>query len=130
MNEHKEQAETLFAAGARDRIALRVLRESGEAPHESMGFHAQQAAEKFIKAALVIHGVVFERTHDLAGLASLCGAHGIHIPLSADTLRPLNIYAVRFRYEACPAGGIDLAEAAAHVEILHQWAREQIDQAA
>jgi HEPN domain-containing protein len=59
MNVHREQAESLIAAGLRDRLSLRLLRESGEAPPEAMGFHAQQACEKFIKSVLVMHGIVF-----------------------------------------------------------------------
>ena len=45
MNANKEQAEAMLAAGLRDRLTLRLLRESGEAPEEVMGFHAQQACE-------------------------------------------------------------------------------------
>jgi HEPN domain-containing protein len=80
MNMHSAQAQSMMAAGLRDRLTLRLLRDSGEAPVEVMGFHAQQACEKFIKAVLVLHGVIFERTHDLALLASLCAAHRILVP--------------------------------------------------
>jgi HEPN domain-containing protein len=73
MNSHSAQAQALFDAALRDRLTLRLLRDSGQAPEEVMGFHAQQACEKLIKAVLVMHGVVFERTHDLAALAALCG---------------------------------------------------------
>jgi HEPN domain-containing protein len=58
MNANKEQAEAMLAAGLRDRLTLRLLRESGEAPEEVMGFHAQQACEKFLKAVLVMHGII------------------------------------------------------------------------
>lgn len=65
MSAHSEQAAALIAAGERDLLALRLLNQTGRAPHEVIGFHAQQAAEKFIKALLVLNGIVFERTHDL-----------------------------------------------------------------
>jgi hypothetical protein len=71
MNVNKEQAEAMLAAGLRDRLTLRLLRESGEAPAEAIGFHAQQACEKFLKTVLVMHGLIFERTHDLAVVFSL-----------------------------------------------------------
>jgi HEPN domain-containing protein len=71
MSSHSAQARALFDAALRDRLTLRLLRESGQAPEEVMGFHAQQACEKLIKAVLVMHGVVFERTHDLAALAAI-----------------------------------------------------------
>ena len=126
MNEHKEQAETLLAAGLRDQLTLRLLRQSGEAPHETMGFHAQQASEKFIKAVLVMHGIVFERTHDLVSLAGLCAAHDIAMPLIGDALRPLNTYAVKFRYEGCPVAMIDMEEASRIVAALLAWTQQQI----
>lgn len=88
MNEHSEQAEALIAAGLRDQTTLRLLSQFDEAPHETMGFHAQQACEKFLKAVLVRHGIVFERTHDLVSLVGLCANHGISIPVSGDVLRP------------------------------------------
>lgn len=49
MNPHKEQAEALHQAGKRDLLTLQLLIETGRAPHESIGFHAQQACEKFLK---------------------------------------------------------------------------------
>jgi HEPN domain-containing protein len=99
---HKEQAESLLKAGQRDLLALQLLNESGRAPHEVVGFHAQQACEKFIKAMLVLHGVTFERTHDLVVLHELLEHWQIDIPADKETLRALNNYAVQFRYEASP----------------------------
>lgn len=90
MTEHREQAEPLFAAGIRDQETLQLLIESGRAPHESIGFHAQQACEKFIKTVLVLHGVRFERTHDLVVLSRLVIDHNISIPVMVETLRKLN----------------------------------------
>jgi|APFre7841882724_1041349.scaffolds.fasta_scaffold01742_8 HEPN domain-containing protein len=126
MNANKEQAQSLFAAGLRDRLSLRLLRESSEAPQEAMGFHAQQACEKLVKSVLVIHGVIFERTHDLAVLASMCDAHGIHLPADKDALRILNNFAVRFRYEICPVALIDTSETATLVDTLTAWAEQEI----
>jgi HEPN domain-containing protein len=37
----------------------------------SIGFHAQQAAEKFLKAFLVWHQIEFPKTHDLGKLLQL-----------------------------------------------------------
>ena len=37
----------------------------------SIGFHAQQAAEKFLKACLVWHQIEFPKTHDLEELLRL-----------------------------------------------------------
>lgn len=126
MNENKGQADALLAAGIRDQTTLRLLRQFDEAPHETMGFHAQQACEKFLKAVLVSHGIVFERTHDLVSLFGLCASHGITIPVSTDTLRPLNTYAVTFRYEGCPVAMINMEDAAQTVATLFDWAKNLV----
>jgi len=48
-------------------------------PLDTVCFHAQQAAEKCIKALLTCHGVPFGRTHDLAApMALLPGESGLH----------------------------------------------------
>ena len=46
------EAAALITAGKRDLPALRLLNQTGRTPHEVIGFHAQQAAEKFIKALI------------------------------------------------------------------------------
>lgn len=102
MNPHREQAETLFQAGKRDLLCVDLLIQSGRAPNESIGFHAQQACEKFLKTVAVLHGIVFERTHDLIVLRELLDRHQVNVPVSVNVLRALNSYAVQFRYEACP----------------------------
>ena len=126
MSSHSAQARALFDAALRDRLTLRLLRESGQAPEEMMGFHAQQACEKLIKAVLVMHGVVFERTHDLAALAALCDAHGVPAPADRNALRILNNFAVRFRYDTCPAALIDMVATSSLVETLTEWATREI----
>ena len=101
MSAHREQAAALIAAGERDLLALQLLNQTGRAPHEVIGFHAQQAAEKFIKAVLVLNGIVFERTHDLVLLYRLAEQRGVSIAADVEQLRALNGYAVQFRYESC-----------------------------
>lgn len=66
--------------------------------YESAGFHAQQAAEKFIKAMLVRHQVEFPRTHDIGRLRDLVGRADSDLAARlapADSLTP---YAIEFRY--------------------------------
>lgn len=41
-------------------------------PWDAVCFHAQQAAEKTLKAFLIFHGRVVARTHDLVALLSAC----------------------------------------------------------
>jgi len=61
-------------------------------------FHAQQCAEKYLKALLVAQGQVFPKTHDLAALSDLCSQNDIIIPVDQDALQRLAAYAVQVRY--------------------------------
>ena len=66
---------------------------------EIVGFHAQQAAEKLLKAWIAIHGQVFQLTHNLGVLLDALRDH----EPEADRFRgliALNPFAVQFRYEA------------------------------
>ena len=60
-----------------------------------IAYHAQQCAEKYIKAFLVFHEIEFPYTHNLRKLLQLCG-EDLHQELEeADTLTP---FAVTTRY--------------------------------
>lgn len=118
MNTNEDEARQLYEAGLRDRIACRLLEETGRAPHETLGFLAQQACEKFLKSRLVLAGVPPGRTHDLEFLAGQICTAGIDLPISIDDLRLLNPYAVAFRYEPSPGRWIDERLALELVEAL------------
>lgn len=91
-----KQAQELDRAAKRDYKTFLILRESGRL-FETTLFHAQQALEKILKAALVEQGVVFRRTHDLVELANLATAHRIDPPVAMELLIRLGPYAVEFR---------------------------------
>jgi HEPN domain-containing protein len=61
-------------------------------------FHAQQCAEKYLKALLVAKGASFPKTHDLILLDGLCQQSGILVGIEAKQLHALSDYAVRARY--------------------------------
>ena len=61
-------------------------------------FHAQQCAEKYLKAILVSRHHAFPKTHDLRLLENLCTSAGILVPVDNTLLDTLSSYAVRIRY--------------------------------
>lgn len=61
-------------------------------------FHAQQCAEKYLKATLIARNVPFPKTHDLLMLSTLCDEADILIPIDAKDLNTLNDYSVQVRY--------------------------------
>jgi HEPN domain-containing protein len=85
-------------------IALEDLQISAEVinrrPPFSRGaaFHAQQSAEKMLKAFLVWKRVEFEKIHDLEELAALCARADAAFTLWPARLAPLTAFADRFRY--------------------------------
>lgn len=61
-------------------------------------FHAQQCAEKCLKAYLVFVGHDFPKTHDLHNLLKLCTDHDPSFASMEDDARILSDYAVEVRY--------------------------------
>jgi HEPN domain-containing protein len=62
-------------------------------------FHAQQAAEKFLKAFLTHFTVVFPATHNLAKLVALATSADPSLRELTATVEPLTPYAVETRYD-------------------------------
>ena len=61
-------------------------------------FHAQQCAEKYLKAFLAQHRLYFPKTHDLAELLNLAVPWEPSLELLRPFVTPLTPYAVSFRY--------------------------------
>jgi HEPN domain-containing protein len=79
------------------RNAQYVLTLTDNCPADTVCFHCHQCAEKYLKALLVAHGIVFPKTHDLVVLFNLSTGY-IASKLSLSTVQPLNRYAVEARY--------------------------------
>jgi HEPN domain-containing protein len=94
-----DEARRLLAKAAEDEYVLDRLLEDARAPEAMVGFHAQQAAEKLLKAALFLAGAAPPRTHNLAELTDLAAESGLLPPDGCEALRWLTPYAVLYRYE-------------------------------
>jgi HEPN domain len=68
-------------------------------PEAILGFHAQQAVEKLLKALLSELKVPFELTHDLARLQKLVKGSGESLPMTPMSLGDLNDFSVFYRYD-------------------------------
>jgi HEPN domain-containing protein len=66
-------------------------------------FHAQQAAEKTLKAFLAWHDVPFRKTHNLEELGRACVYIDATLGVVVDRAAPLTEYAWRFRYPGEPS---------------------------
>ena len=65
---------------------------------EDACFHAQQGAEKALKALLITQRVPFPRTHAIEVLLDLLRVAGVHVPPEVDGAFVLSQYAVETRY--------------------------------
>jgi HEPN domain-containing protein len=78
-------------------VAVQLLKSDDDEFNAAICFHAQQAAEKYIKAFLVQEGIEFPYTHDLRMLLSLVPT-GDKLEIEATSVIHLNRYAIRTRY--------------------------------
>ena len=94
----RELAEEWLVRAEHDLRVARYLLTMPDPPPESVGFHAQQCAEKSLRGFLTFYQIVFERRHDLNYLIDLCVSMDgdfEQFRINADELTP---YAVEFRY--------------------------------
>jgi HEPN domain-containing protein len=61
----RELALLLQRKAAGDEMILAKLLDDSDVPDDVLGFHAQQAIEKRMKAALALNEVEFEHTHSI-----------------------------------------------------------------
>ena len=94
-----EEAQRFLSLAKADLAAFRLLVENPDIRRAIAFFHAQQAVEKCLKAALFAHNLEFRRTHDLIELAGNVSATGISLPCETESLLKLNPFAVELRYD-------------------------------
>ena len=94
----KTKAETLLLKAAEDEVLL----DWAGTPDAVFGFHAQQAAEKLMKALLAHLGIQFELTHNLTRLAKSIAKVDQPLPDLGLPLRKLTRFGVVYRYEFQP----------------------------
>ena len=87
-----EKAEGDFATAGRE---LRARRRPN---YDAACFHAQQTAEKYLKAFLQEHRIAFPKTHSLIELLELCLSVDTSLEFQRNLLIRLDRYAVRYRY--------------------------------
>lgn len=127
MAEAASIAQLLLEAARRDAAACGRLAEDDRIHDSVVGFHAQQAIEKSLKAVLSHRRVPFRRTHDLAELLDTLADNAITPPPHAERLDELNPYAVALRYGVAEASGLDRALALRWIEDVIAWGQAQLE---
>ena len=113
---------------ARSDLALASIALPVGVLYTELCFHAQQAAEKSIKAVLVHHGIEFRKAHNIDYLITLLPPN-IALPPNREEVLGLTSYAVALRY---PGDYEDVTEDA-YREAIHAarnvvaWAQKIIE---
>jgi HEPN domain-containing protein len=97
-----EAALLLLRKAAEDEALLDEILESPRVTDAIFGFHAQQSAEKLLKAVLSQGGVRYPLTHRLGQLIDLIRDSGTDFPTEFDPIITLTPFAVEFRYDSIP----------------------------
>jgi HEPN domain-containing protein len=99
LNSPADLAAALLRKAGEDRFVAERLMEDPGSPAWAIGFHAQQAVEKALKAVLSQHGIEFPRTHNLALLVELLRRAGLEVPPGSVELDQLIPFGVTLRYD-------------------------------
>ncbi len=107
---------------------VRKLSHDSEVDDESVGFHAQQAVEKWLKAVVASRGEDFEYTHDLRRLVALAHLNSAdEPPFDIQRAVALTEYAVPLRYEdLLDAEPLDRPATVALLDDVERWASAEL----
>jgi HEPN domain-containing protein len=106
--------------------AGRELRARRRPNFDASCFHAQQAAEKYLKAFLHQRVGDAPRTHSLIMLLELCLPHDASLEFLRNSLIRLDRYAVRFRYPGESADKDEARRAVQTAKIVRQFMRVKL----
>jgi HEPN domain-containing protein len=120
-------ANALLAKAAGDEAGLHALADHSDVPDHVVGFLAQQAIEKSLKAVLTARRVPFERSHDIDYLCGLIEDDGLDLTDDLKAAVSLTPWAVEFRYaDPFAPNPLDRADALTTVGAVRQWAEQAI----
>ena len=106
--------------------AKRELRVRASPNYDAVCFHAQQTAEKYLKAFLQDNGRPFPRTHILADLLALCLKIDPAFLLLQSDLNMLEGYAIEFRYPGQSASNREAKEAVKATREIRSFVRTKL----
>jgi Uncharacterized conserved protein related to C-terminal domain of eukaryotic chaperone, SACSIN len=125
----REQSLKLLEKAAQDEFVMDKLLADPASPEEAIGFHAQQAAEKLLKAVLANAGIAYPVTHRLTELIDLINDAELGFPEYLNDIRFLTPFAVEFRYDILPEereSPFERNNALELVKKVRKWAEEKI----
>ena len=129
MSDSADVPRVLLGLAADDEFTARSVLPIEGVTDAILGFHAQQAVEKSLKAVLALQGVEFPFSHDLDGLMRLCQKNDIDVTEDLSGVGRLSVFGVGLRYGTSPVTYLDRDKALAWAASAIEWARRQIEPA-
>jgi len=127
-DEQENVAALLARKAQEDATAVRQFGANPEIADGIIGFHAQQAVEKWLKAVMAQRSIPQARIHDIGRLLQLLRDGGASLPEDADRLDELTIYAVPLRYDdLLDAEPLDREDTVRLVEEIEAWAVGELE---
>ena len=118
---------TLRRKAKGDATAAREFAGNPDITDEIIGFHAQQAIEKWLKAVIAGRGDAFDHTHDLRRLIHVAARDLDRAPFDVDAVIALTQYSAPLRYEdLLDAEPLDRKATIGLVDEIGKWAENVI----
>jgi len=116
----------LLAVAREDLAAAEALDRAERVSDAPVGFHAQQAVEKALKAAIASSGEDFPFTHDIGLLMQLCQDAGLELPADLAEADRLTPYGAAIRYGLGDPRAVPTSDALRWAALAIEWADAEL----
>jgi HEPN domain-containing protein len=116
----------LLSLAREDRAAAEALDREERVSDAPVGFHAQQAVEKALKAAIAKRNEEFPFTHDIGLLMQLCQDAGLNLPSDLTEADRLTPYAAAIRYGLGDPGAVAATDALRWAALAIEWVESEL----
>jgi HEPN domain-containing protein len=116
----------LLALAREDLAAAEALDRAERVSDAPVGFHAQQAVEKALKAAIANRDSDFPFTHDIGLLMQLCRDAGLELPADLAEADRLTPYAAAIRYGLGDPRAVPTSDALRWAALAVEWADAEL----
>jgi HEPN domain-containing protein len=122
----RDHARVLLEKAREDAVVVRKFADDRDIADAIVGFHAQQAVEKAMKAVLSAHARAYPWTHDLRHLIELLDEAGEPLPARLADARRLTPWAAELRYGDTIDDELDRSATVELVNAVIAWAEPHL----
>lgn len=126
MNGQPDLPGDLLTLAHEDLVSAEALDKEERVSDSPVGFHAQQAVEKALKAVIASREQEFPFTHDLGLLMQLCKDAGLELPVDLEEADHLTPYAAAIRYGLGDPQAVPAESAIRWASLAVEWAEAAI----